>query len=134
MNFSKISKTVLPALALLLTNGAFAANKANKGSIELDQPATIGAHQLAPGEYKLTWDGTGPNVDLMILSHGKLVATVPARVLELSRPQPSNAYEAHTNADGSQSLTEIDFGGKKYALAFGDEATMTESASQSSSQ
>jgi hypothetical protein len=55
-------------------------------------------------------------------------------VLELSRPQPSNAYEAHTNADGSQSLTEIDFGGKKYALAFGDEATMTESASQSSSQ
>ena len=134
MNFSKIFKTVLPALALLLTNGAFAANKANKGSIELDQPATIGAHQLAPGEYKLTWDGTGPNVDLMILSHGKLVATVPARVLELSRPQPSNAYEAHTNADGSQSLTEIDFGGKKYALAFGDEATMTESASQSSSQ
>ena len=133
MNFSKISKTVLPALALLLTNGAFAANKANKGSIELDQPATIGAHQLAPGEYKLTWDGTGPNVDLMILSHGKLVATVPARVLELSRPQPSNAYEAHTNADGSQSLTEIDFGGKKYALAFGDEATMTESASQGSS-
>ena len=134
MNFSKISKTVLPALALLLTTGAFAANKANKGSIELDQPATIGAHQLAPGEYKLTWDGTGPNVDLMILSHGKLVATVPARVLELSRPQPSNAYEAHTNADGSQSLTEIDFGGKRYALAFGDEATMTESASQSSSQ
>ena len=134
MNFSKISKTVLPALALLLTTGAFAANKANKGSIELDQPATIGAHQLAPGEYKLTWDGTGPNVDLMILSHGKLVATVPARVLELSRPQPSNAYEAHTNADGSQSLTEIDFGGKKYALAFGDDATMSESASESSSQ
>ena len=134
MNFSKISKTVLPALALLLTTGAFAANKANKGSIELDQPATIGAHQLAPGEYKLTWDGTGPNVDLMILSHGKLVATVPARVLELSRPQPSNAYEAHTNADGSQSLTEIDFGGKKYALAFGDETTMTESASQGSSR
>ena len=134
MNFSKISKTVLPALALLLTNGAFAANKANKGSIELDQPATIGAHQLAPGEYKLTWDGTGPNVDLMILSHGKLVATVPARVLELSRPQPSNAYEAHTNADGSQSLTEINFGGKKYALAFGEETTMPESASQGSSR
>ena len=134
MNFSKIPKTLLPALGLLLATSAFAANKQSKGSIELDQPATIGAHQLAPGEYKLTWDGTGPNVDLMILSHGKLVATVPARVLELSRPQPSNAYVAHTNADGSQSLTEIDFGGKKYALAFGDEATMTESASQSSSQ
>ena len=134
MNFSKISKTLLPALGLLLATSAFAANKQNKGSIELDQPATIGGHQLASGEYKLTWDGTGPNVDLMIWSHGKLVATVPARLVELSRPEPTNEYEAHMNADGSQALTEIDFGGKKYALAFGDEATMTESASQSSSQ
>jgi hypothetical protein len=134
VNFSKISKNLLPALALLLATSAFAANKGNKGSIELDQPATIDGHQLAPGQYKLTWDGTGPNVDLMISSHGKLVATVPARLVQLSRPEPSNAYEAHTNADGSQSLIEIDFGGKKYALAFGGEATMTESASQSSSQ
>ena len=134
MKFSKISKTLLPGLGLLLATSAFAANKQNKGSIELDQPATIGGHQLTPGEYKLIWDGTGPKVDLMISSHGKLVATVPARLVELSRPEPTNAYAAHTNADGSRSLTEIDFGGKKYALAFGDEATMTESASQSRSQ
>ena len=134
MNFSTISKTLLPALGLLLATSAFAANNQNKGSIELHQPATIGGHQLAPGEYKLTWGGTGPNVDLMISSHGKLVATVPARLVELSRPQPSNAHETHTNADGSQSVTEIDFGGKKYALAFGDAATMMESASQGSSR
>ena len=134
MNFSKISKTLLPALCLLLATSAFAANKQSKGSIELDQPASIGGHQLAPGEYKLTWDGTGPNVDLMIRSFGKLVATVPAQLIEVSHPERTNGYVAHTNADGSQSLTEIDFGGKKYALVFGDEATMTESASQSSSQ
>jgi len=134
VNFSKISKTLLPVLGLLLATSAFAANKQNKGSIELDKPATISGHQLAPGEYKLIWDGTGPKVDLMISSHGTLVATVPARLVELSRPEPTNAYVAHTNADGSRSLTEIDFGGKKYALAFSDEATMTESASQSSSQ
>ena len=134
MNFSKISKTVLPALALLLATSAFAANKQNKGSIELDKPATIGGHQLAPGEYKLTWDGTGPNVDLMIKSYEKLVATVPAQLIELDRPERSNGYELHTNDDGSQTVKSIEFGGKKYALAFGGEATMTESASQSSSQ
>jgi hypothetical protein len=66
MNVSKISKTLLPALALLLAISAFAANKGNKGSIELDRPATIAGHQLAAGEYKLTWDGTGSNVELMI--------------------------------------------------------------------
>ena len=134
MNFSKISKTVLPALALLLATSAFAANKQNKGSIELDKPATIGGHQLASGEYKLTWEGTGPNVDLMIKSYGKLVATVPAQLIELDRPERSNGYELHTNDDGSQTVKSIEFGGKKYALAFGGEATMTESASQSSSQ
>ena len=134
MNVSKIYNTLLPGLALLLATNTFAASKGNKGSIELDQPATIGEHQVAPGEYKLTWDGTGPNVDLMISSHGKLVATVSARLVELSRPEPTNAYQAHMNADGSQSLTEIDFGGKKYALAFGDGTTMPESALQGSSQ
>ena len=134
MNVSKISKTLLPALGLLLATSVFAASKANKGSIELDRPATIGGHQLTPGHYKLTWDGTGPNVDLMILSYGKLVATVPAHLIELSRPQPSNGYEAHTNDDGSQILTSIEFGGKKYELSLVEQATMTESASQSSSQ
>lgn len=132
MNVSKISKTLLPAL--LLATSAFAANRGNKGSIELDQPATIAGHQLSPGEYKLTWDGTGPNVELMILSHGKLVATVPAHLIELSQPERNNAIESSTNADGSQTLNKIDFGGKKYALAFGDEATMTESVSQGSSR
>ena len=130
MNALKISKTLLTGLALLVATSAFAANKQYKGSIELVQPATISGHQLTPGEYKLTWDGTGSNVELMILSYGKLVATVPAHLIELNRPERNNAYEAHTNDDGSQSLTKIEFGGKNYALAFGDEATMTESASQ----
>ena len=134
MNVSKISKTLLPVLALLLASSAFAANKGNKGSIDLDQPTTVSGHQLAPGEYKLTWDGSGTNVQLMILSHGKLVATVPARLIELSQPEAHDATELSANGDGSQTLTKIDFGGKKYALAFGDEATMTESASQSSSR
>ena len=134
MSLSKISKTLLPGLALLVATSAFAANKPNKASIELDQPTTIRGHQLAPGEYKLTWDGTGTNVQLMILSHGKLVATVPAHLLELSQPEPNDATETRTNDDGSQSLTKIDFGGKKYALTFSDESAMTGSASQDSSQ
>jgi hypothetical protein len=134
MNVSKISKTLLPGLALLVATSAFAANKQNKGSIKLYRPATISGHQLAAGEYKLTWDGTGSNVELMISSDGKLVATLPAHLIELSQPEPNSGYEAHPNDDGSQSLTKIEFAGKKYALAFGDETTITESVSQGSSQ
>lgn len=69
----------------------------------------------------------------MILSHGKLVATVPAQLVELSQAGHDNATESHKNDDGSQSLTQIDFAGKKYALAFGDQSA-TESASQGGRQ
>ncbi|MGA8835030.1 MAG: hypothetical protein WB538_05305 [Candidatus Sulfotelmatobacter sp.] len=134
MKQSIISKSLLPALALLLATSAFAANKGNKGSLELFAPATVSGHQLAAGQYKLTWDGTGSSVELMILSQGKLVATVPAQLIQLSQAERDNATETRTNDDGSQSLTKIDFAGKKYVLAFGDESTMTESASQDSSQ
>jgi hypothetical protein len=122
MKLSRISKSVLPGLALLLATSAFAANKGNKGSFEVFEPLTVSGHQLAPGQYKLTWEGTGPDVEAMILSQGKLVETVPAHLIELSRSEPNNATVSHKNDDGSQSLTQVEFAGKKYALAFGDES------------
>jgi len=70
----------------------------------------------------------------MVLSQGKLVATVPARLIELGQAGRENATESHKNDDGSQSLTRIDFVGKKYALAFGMESAATDPVSQDGSQ
>ena len=70
----------------------------------------------------------------MILSQGKLVAAVPARLIELGQAGRENATESQKNDDGSQSLTKIDFAGKKYALAFGMESAATDPASQDGSQ
>jgi hypothetical protein len=134
MKLSTMCKNLLPGLALLLATGAFAANNVNEGSFEVFQPITVSGHQLAPGQYKLHWDGTGSNVELMIRSHGKLVATVPAQLVELNQAGHDNATESRTNDDGSQSLTQIDFAGKKYALAFGDESAATTSPSPDGSQ
>ena len=130
MNFSNNSKYMLLVLALSLSASAFAATKENKGSIQLSEPAAVAGHQLAAGQYKLTWDESGSNVDVMILSNGKLVATVPAHLIELSRPEAYSHYEVRTKDDGSKILTNIEFGGKRYTLAFGDETTMVESAPQ----
>lgn len=134
MKLSTIWKNLLPGLALLLATSAFAANNVNKGTFEVYEPLTVSGHQLAPGQYKLTWDGTGSSVELMILSQGKLVATVPARLIDLGQAGRENATESHRNDDGSQSLTQIDFAGKKYALAFGMEPAATDSTSQNGSQ
>src|SRR5271155_3211546 len=130
MKLSTMCENLLPGLALLLATSAFAANNVSKGSFEVFDPITVSGHQLVPGQYKLTWDRTGSGVELMILSNGKLVATVPAQLVELNQAGRDNATEARTNDDGSQSLAQIDFAGKKYALAFGDQsAAAADSAS-----
>jgi hypothetical protein len=134
MKLSMISKSLLPGLALLLTTGAFAAKQTNKGSFNLADPVTLSGHQLTPGQYKLTWSGAGSTVDLNIVSQGKVVATVPAHLVELSSKSTDNATEEHTNDDGTRSLTQIDFAGKQYALAFNNDTTATTSTSQAGSQ
>jgi hypothetical protein len=134
MKLAMISKILLPGLTLLLAASTFAANKGNMGSFKVFEPVTVDGHQLTPGQYRLAWDGTGSGVALMILSQGKLVATVPARLIELGQASRDNATESHKNEDGSQSLTQIDFAGKKYALSFGDESAVTGSMSQTGSQ
>ena len=80
MNVLKISKGLLLGLALLLATSAFAANKA---SLQLNDALTVSGKQLPAGDYMLQWEGTGPGVELTIL-HGKnVVATVPARLVDL---------------------------------------------------
>jgi hypothetical protein len=134
MKLSKISRITLPGLALLLATSAFAVNKANKGSFEISEPLTVGGHELKPGQYKVTWEGTAGDVQAMILSHGKLVATVPAHLTDLNKPEPHDAVESQKNDDGSHSLNQVDFAGKKYALSFNNEAANTGSMSSAASQ
>ena len=116
MKRSTISKSLLLGMALLLATGAFAANK---GSLQVQDPVTVIGKQLPAGDYQLKWDGKGPNVELSILKGNKVVATVPAR---LNQSASSDAAVVRKNEDGSRSLSEIRFSGKKYALAIGEEA------------
>src|SRR5215469_14473899 len=109
MKLSNIYCGALSGLALLLATSAFAANKANKGSFEISEPLTVSGHELTPGQYELTWEGTGADVQAMILTHGKVVATVPARLTDLEQPQRYNTFVSRQNGDGSRSLTEVDF-------------------------
>jgi hypothetical protein len=134
MKLLVISKTASLGLALLLATGALAANKANKGSFVVSQPLTVSGHELRPGQYTFTWEGTGPDVEAMILSQGKLVATVPAHLTDLNQVERNNAVESRRNGDGSQALTQVDFAGKKYALSFENESATTGSTSSASSQ
>ena len=123
MKSSKLSKGLLLGLALLLATSAFAANK---GSLQVSDAVTVSGKQLARGEYTVKWEGNGPNVELNILQGKKVVATMPARLIDLNRSADGNSAVVRKNDDGSRTLAEIRFAGKKYALALGNESAKAE--------
>ena len=129
MKFANVSKGLLLGLALLLATSAFAAS--NRGSMELMDPVTVSGKQLPAGEYSVKWDGSGPNVELNILKGNKVVATTPAWLVDLSQKSNSDSAIVQQNGDGSKSLTEIHFGGKKYALAIGNESASMDGSGSS---
>jgi len=115
----KSSKSLFLGLALLLATSAFAANK---GSLQVQEPLTVNGTKLAPGDYKVQWDGTGPSVELSIMQGKKVVAKVPAHVVDLDKPSSMDAAVVKNNGDGTKVLSEVRLSGKKFSLAGGEEA------------
>jgi len=119
----KTSKNLFLGLALLLATSAFAANK---GSLTVQEPVTVNGTKLAAGDYKVQWEGTGPSVEVSITQGKKVIAKVPAHVVNLDQPSQSDAAVVKKNEDGSKSLSEVRLSGKKFALALGEEAAKAE--------
>jgi hypothetical protein len=115
----KGSKSLFLGLALLLATSAFAANK---GSLQIQEPTSVNGTKLAPGDYKLQWDGNGPSVELSIMQGRKVIAKVPAHVVDLSRPSQNDAAVVKNSEDGTKTLSEVRLSGKKFAFAVGEEA------------
>jgi hypothetical protein len=118
MKRSAISKGLLLGLALLLATCAFAANK---GSVTIPETMVVNGQKLAAGDYKVSWDGAGPNVELSLLRGKNVIAKVPAQMLDLNAPASTNMAISRKNDDGTRTLTELRFSGKKYSFALGAE-------------
>ena len=113
MKFATVSKSLVMGLALLLASSAFAATKA---SLHLNSPTSINGTKLKPGDYKLEWEGNGPDVEVSIMQGKNLVAKAPAKVVDLAVPAQNTAAVLHKNDDGSASLAGARFEGKKFAI------------------
>jgi hypothetical protein len=109
----------------LLATAAFAANKA---SVQFSDPVAVGGKALAAGNYTVTWEGNGPNVDVSI-AHGKeVVAKTSARLLDLPKASNRNALVTKSNPDGTRSLTQIQLEGKKFALELGESTSQADAS------
>lgn len=116
MKFATATKSAVMGLALLFASSAFAASKAN---MTLNHPTTVNGTQLKAGDYKLEWEGSGPDVQLSIVQGKNVVAKVPAKVVELNSKSANDAAVLKDNGNGTTSLTEARFAGKNFSLKIG---------------
>jgi hypothetical protein len=77
----------------------------------VSQPTTIGNAEIKPGDYELRVEEG--QTQLQVVSHGKMVAQVPCRWIQL----PSKAAASEVEVD-SNKVTGVEFGGKTAALDF----------------
>jgi len=117
MKFATVSKSVVMGLALLLSSSAFAATKA---SLQLNNPVLVNGTTLKPGEYKVQWEGSGPNVELSIMQGKNVLAKVPAHVVDLQTPSQNDAAVTRKNDSGPNTLAGVRFQGKKFAIELGE--------------
>ena len=128
MKASNFANNLVLGMALVLATSAFAAEK---GSMKLFDSAVVGGVQLAAGDYNVTWEGTGPNVELKIAKGNKIVATTPAQTIELKSVPPSDGTTTKANAEGKTAVSEIFFRGKTRAFEIAPNAGSTQAIAES---
>lgn len=117
MKFTTVAKSLVLGLGLLLASSAFAETKAN---LHLNNPTVINGTTLKPGDYKLQWEGNGPDVEVSVMQGKNVLAKAPAKVVDLQSPAQNSAAVVTRNNDGTSALSGARFEGKKYALQLGD--------------
>jgi hypothetical protein len=114
------SRSLLVAAIALTPILAFAKTK-DSANVELDQRVEVAGTQLAPGQYKVAWEGTGPNVTVSFAEGKKTIATAPAKLVGNSLNE--QAVETTTAADHITVLRAIDL--KNVTLQFENDAPVS---------
>ena len=114
MNTSRISIALFGAAVLCAS--AVLAGEVNKLTIKTEETLNVDGKSLSPGNYKVEWNGSGPNVQVKMMQGKDTVATFPANLEQQKAQNPENAYASMKEPDGTRSLTTIYVGGKRDVL------------------
>jgi hypothetical protein len=111
------STALLSMIALLSTVSALARDK-NQHSVEISDSVQVGGTELKPGNYKLEWQGTGPEVQVNFVRDGKTIATAPGTLKTNDPHVTQDDIVTDTTSANTKALTEIDFSHNKESLVF----------------
>ncbi len=110
----KSIRTFAFILLALLQPAALFAQKHSK-QVNFDQTTKVGSTELKPGNYKVVWDGEGPDVEVNFQQNNKTMANATAKLA--NAPGPYDAAVVVTNdSTNAVVLEELDF--KNLELVF----------------
>ena len=109
---------VFPLASLASDNSA----REQKKDVNLADQVVLAGKTLAPGQYKVEWQGNGPNVKVNFVKSGKTVLTAPAKVAQLKTKAPYDAVVERTRKNGAKTISEIEWNNQRQALMFGAQA------------
>lgn len=124
MKFAKYFSLVA-TVTMLLSLSSFAAEK-HDGKFTLTEPAQVGSTQLPAGDYKAQWSGTGQDVQVQIIQHGKTLVTVPGKLVDNKEAAQYNSVTVKPGSRNVKTVDEIDFANRKEALVLSESQTSGE--------
>jgi hypothetical protein len=108
------SKSISAAAMVFLTPALMFAASKNSANVELDQTVKVADTQLAPGQYKVIWQGGGSDITVSFTEGKKTVATVPAKLV--SNTNSEEAIETNRAPNTTAVLQAIDL--KHFTIQF----------------
>ena len=97
--------TAILSSVTVLTSTGFADTK----HITVKEPVTIGNIVLQPGDYKVVWQGSGPDVQVSFINKNTTATTSAKVVVEKRR---GRSFETVTMPDNSKVVKRISFRSK----------------------
>jgi hypothetical protein len=104
------------AVLLFALCSSLLAWSANKSSFSVLDTVVLNGKLLRAGDYDVTWTGQEKSVQVSVSKGRKILATAAAEIIPVDPPYPANSVLLKTGADGTRSISEIRFGGKRFAL------------------
>ena len=113
----KTLKALVLVAVVLTAAFAFAGNM----QMNITSPNQLNGTTINPGSYKFAYTTTGNTAQVNVLQGKKTVATATGELVEIQNPPQHDSIVSKMNPDGTRSMYEIQFAGKKQAIRFNSE-------------
>jgi hypothetical protein len=113
-----VKKTKLILLIVFTLAVACSASANNSKTLSFRTEVTLNGSKLPTGFYEVSWVSHSPEATVTFVKAGQVVTTAMGKFVDRDVKYDTDTVVYTNNPDGSHTLLEIRFAGRKQALVF----------------